>query len=70
MQLIDVVPKDIHFIFDISFEDLRKLKHVMDHCEIQLNLNDKYNIDSQHYVLDVFYKNISEAVKGVEGDKS
>lgn len=70
MQLIDVIPKDIHFILDISFVDMKKLKFALDNSEFKLNLSNNYEREVNNYVNEVFYKTVEEAIKGVEGDKS
>lgn len=70
MQLIDIIPRQIHLLFDLTYEDLKKVKFALDHSELQLNLSDYYEKEVHLYITEVFYKEIEKAIKGVEGDKS
>lgn len=70
MQLIDIIPRQIHFLFDFPVDDLKKIKFALDHSELRLDLSNSYDKEVDIYITEVFYKTITETLKGVEGDKS
>lgn len=70
MELVDIVPKDLHILVDISFQDLLKLKTILDNMVFNFDGENKLHIDADTYLREVLYPNINSIIKGIEDGNS
>jgi len=66
MLVIDVVPKDIHYLLDFSGNDLTKLKTIMDNMEFRCDSTNPDHVLANEYLHDVLYPTVSQLIKEVE----
>ena len=66
MKIIKIEPKDIYVTFEISFENLIKLKRVIDMAEIRYDGKDEKEVGAQNYLISEFYPAIREVIEDLE----
>lgn len=66
MKIVKIESKDIYVTFEISLENLKKLKKSVDMAEIKYDGRDKNEFDAQNYLITEFYPAIKEVIEDLE----
>ena len=66
MIVVDVVPKDIHYLLDFSGSDLRNMKTIMDNMEFNADMKNPDHVEADNYLHKVMYPMVSKLLEEVE----
>lgn len=58
MRVVDIIPKDISIVLDISAAELDKLLFCLDRCAVNYSSEDTCEQEKVTYFTDVFYKTL------------
>jgi len=66
MKLLNVKPKDVYCLFEITYTDLKKIQSALNNATLALNLEDPEESEVSRYVTEDFFNEISDTIKGIE----
>ena len=67
MELIDVQPKELLFMYAFTSTDLKKLSLLLNNMQFNCNGADPEHIKAKEYLENKFYPAIEEGMKVMEG---
>lgn len=65
MRFLDMKPKDIYCLFEITLSDLKKLKLALEHTTLDLDLSDPVQLEASEYITKELYPTVAEIVKDI-----
>lgn len=63
MQLLDAVPKDIHFILEMSMKDLISLKVILDNMEFAYDGKDDTHVEAKRYLEETLFPTVTNLLQ-------
>lgn len=65
IQLIDVVPKDIHIVFEMKLSDVFKLKKALELAVVDFDGTKEEEKEAADYLQDHFYPSLMEVLNQI-----
>lgn len=66
MRVVDVVPKDIHYLLDFSGSDLSNIKTILDNMSFNMDPKDQSHVEANDYLHKVMYPLVAKLIEEVE----
>lgn len=66
MVVLDAVPKDIHFILDVSMADMKDLKIILDNMVFNYNGDLEEHRKAKVFLEQVFYPTVEQSIESMK----
>ena len=68
MKIIDVYPKDVHVVIELSLSEVKMLLDALDRAELRYSGEKPEEVESTKFVAEMFYSTLSKLMEDVKNE--